>query len=127
MRHKKNNLSEMHLDAQKMSLVMRNMLTSLVLHGHISTTEKKAKIIASWANKFFSRLVRTIESNAENDSLRENIRYVKSVLFTQDAWKKVISELLPRFQSLKTSSYVASYKLWTRKGDGSESVMVKIV
>jgi ribosomal protein L17 len=96
MRHKKNSLLQFESGVQKQSLLMRNMLTSLVTYGQITTTPKRAKVLKSEANKLFNRLVRTAQAS-EQDGVRRCISYVKSVLFTDEAGKKLITELLPRF------------------------------
>ncbi|MEY3197669.1 MAG: hypothetical protein RL023_291 [Candidatus Parcubacteria bacterium] len=126
MRHKKNSLLQFESGVQKQSLLMRNMLTSLVTYGQITTTPKRAKVLKSEANKLFNRLVRTVQAS-EQDGVRRCISYVKSVLFTDVAGKKLITELLPKFLDAQTTSFIADYKLGMRKGDASEEVMIKII
>ena len=106
---------------------MRNMLTSLVTHDQIVTTPKRAKVLKSRANKLFSRLVRTVSDWGEIEGTRRCIAFVKSVLFTDVAGKKLITELLPRFISANSTSYIADYKLGMRKGDAGEKIMIKII
>lgn len=126
MRHKKNSLLQFESGTQKQSLLMRNMLTSFVTHGQLVTTPKRAKVLKSEANKLFNRLVRTAKAS-EQDGIRRCIAYVKSVLFTDVAGKKLITELLPKFLDANVTSFVADYKLGMRKGDASEEIMLKIL
>lgn len=130
MNHKKNKLIQLNTGQfQTRSNVMRSMLTNLVRSGQMITTPKRAKVLKAYADSFFSRLVNTY-TRYENssDGLREAIRLVKQTIFTEAEWKKIIADLLPKFQSEnKDSSFVANYKLWYRKWDGVESILVKII
>lgn len=130
MNHKKNRLIQLNTGQfQTRSNVMRSMLTNLVRSGQMITTPKRAKVLKAYADSFFSRLVNTYTRYEDSkDGLRESIRLVKQTIFTETEWKKIINDLLPKFQSeSKTSSFVANYKLWFRKGDGVESILVKII
>lgn len=94
---------------------MRTLLTNLVTSGHIVTTPKRAKVLKAYADHFFARLVR-LHADRPEDAARESIRYVKSVIWTTDAGKKVTTELVPQYiEQNKTSGYVANYKLGFRK------------
>lgn len=112
---------------QKKSLIMRNLLTSFVKNENLTTTTKKAFLLKSMSDKFFSRLVSLYSKLEEKDARREAIRYVKSLIFGNNEWKKVVNELLPRLISSKKNSwFVSSYKLWQRKWDWAEEVLLKI-
>jgi len=87
------------------------LLTNLVTSGHITTTPKRAKVLKAYADHFFARLVR-LHHDRPTDSTREGIRYVKSVIWTEDAGKKVMKDIVPSYISQqKTSGFVANYKL----------------
>jgi len=127
MRHRKKKTIELKISSvQKKSLILRNMLTNLVRYGHVTTTSKKAFLLKAYADSFFARVVRTVNIWAK-DGRREAIRYIKSVVFTEPEWKKVIDELVPKFIEQKNKSYIADYKLGMRKGDSAEEVMLKII
>lgn len=102
-------------------------MTNLVTSGHIVTTPKRAKVLKAYADHFFARLVR-LHADRPEDAAREGIRYVKSVIWTEDAGKKVIGQLVPSYISQsRTSGYVANYKLGFRKGDGAEQIRVTLI
>ncbi len=112
---------------QKKSLIMRNLLTSFVKYESLTTTTKKAFLLKSMADKFFARLVSLYSKLEEKDARREAIRHIKSIIFGNDEWKKVLNELLPRLLSSKKNSwFISSYKLWQRKWDWAEEVLLKI-
>jgi ribosomal protein L17 len=61
------------------------MLTSLVKVGRLTTTPKRAKVLKSEADAFFSKLVNTYTRYSdEKESTRECIRIVKATIFGED-------------------------------------------
>lgn len=102
--------------ANRKSLV-RNLATSLVLYEQITTTVAKAKIT--------KEIVEKIISQAKNESLASR-RKLLSILFDENATKKVIEVIIPRYKNLK-SGYIKSYKLGNRLGDGAELMMLTLV
>lgn len=129
MRHKKNRLIEINTGMQKRSLVMRNLLTSLVKHGEIVTTPKRAKVLKAFADHFFSRLMGNfVKYQQASDVRRESIRFVKDTIFGNDEWKKVVNDLVPQFRSQwRSSSFTSIFKLWYRPGDWVEKILVKLL
>lgn len=110
MRHRHKKSVQMNTGIVKQQTVLRNLLTSLVAHGSIETTPSRARALKAFADGFFSRLVKRTKNLTDADARRENIRDVKAVLFTEDAGRKMMDELLPQFVSRDASSYVANYK-----------------
>lgn len=97
--------------------LVRNQLTSLVLYESITTTNRKAKALVSFANRFFYRTkVKDLSS----------IRYAQAILFDPNALKKVFEEIAPRYPSDATT-FVRSYKTSPRKGDSAEQVIVSLL
>lgn len=129
MRHRYNNLTQMNTWAQKASLVIRNLLTSLVTYWEISTTAKRAKILKAEADSFFARLVGMWEQyDNEKDVRREAIRFVKSVIFTEDAGKKIVDNILPKYKKEgRKTWFVRDFKLWPRPWDNTEKVLLKLI
>lgn len=128
MRHKKKRVMQFHTGVQKRSNVLRNLLTSLVEHGQITTTIWKSKAIKAEADQFFGSLVKCYESYADESSAkREIIRKIKQVIYTDDAGKKLAWELVPTWkESNKTFGYVRTLKLWLRAWDSAEQVLVSL-
>lgn len=112
MRHRKKKIIQLSTGVQKRSNVVRNLLTSLVVHGQVVTTEKRAKVLKATADKFFSRLMRSYQLYTnEADATRENIRFVKATIYGEGAGKKVMNERLPKYKSAGNGSFVADYKI----------------
>jgi len=128
MRHKKNRLIEFHTGVKERKTVEREMLTSLVQHGKMKTTPKRAKVLKALADKFFAKLMDlSTRYEDDKDGVREVTRYVKSVIYG-DIGKIVTQKRLPKYkEENKRSWFVADYKLGFRKGDGVEEILVKLI
>lgn len=127
MRHQRNRLIELEVWVQTRSNVLRTLLTNLVREGQITTTLKRAKVLRSYADHFFARLVGMSGKYDEKGFDRESIRYIKSMIWTEAEGKKVSKDILPRLLSKENKSwFVSIYKAWYRLGDGAEKVLVKI-
>lgn len=106
---------------------MRNALTSLVTYGHITTTAKRARALRAYADHFFSRAGRIAQRYDDaGDVRRELTRYVKKIIFSADAGKKVVNELVPEYAGKKASGFTKQYKLGARKGDASEKIYLEL-
>ena len=128
MRHKKKRVLELSTGVQKKQNVVRNLLTSLITHGEMITTGKRAKVVKAEADKFFARLVRIYSKFEGVAAKREADRFVKSVLYTEVAGKRAVSEILPKYlDESRTTGFVSNYKLGFRAGDAAEKVLVKLV
>jgi ribosomal protein L17 len=59
------------------------MLTNLVKNGKVTTTSKRAAVLKAEADELISRLVTNTEKYEEKDAKRENIRLIKSVIYSE--------------------------------------------
>ncbi len=128
MRHKHKRVLELNTWIHKTRTVVRNLLTSLILSWKIETTSKRSKALKSFADSFFSRLVRLSRLDDAGAATREINKHVEQTLFNDKAGKKVINEILPKFLDNKfTTSFVTNYKLWFRKWDWAEKILVSLI
>ncbi len=128
MRHRINKLKQLNTGAKKKDVFIRNLLTSLVKSGRVTTTPKRAKVLKAEADSFFSKLVKTYNRyNEESDSRRECIRIIKATIYGEDEGKKVMDELLPKYIADKNQSFVKTYKIGFRKGDAAPTTMLKLM
>ncbi|HHV61710.1 MAG TPA: 50S ribosomal protein L17 [Firmicutes bacterium] len=95
----------------------RSMVTALVLHDRIRTTEAKAKEIRSIAEKLISL--------AGREDLHSR-RLVASYIASKDALKKLFSDIGPRYKD-KPGGYTRIIKLEARRGDRAPLVIVELV
>lgn len=94
--------------------MFRNMMVSLAINESVVTTQPKAKEL----KKFFDRLL--------NDAKKGKIDEVKAEIKNKDAFKKIMTVLVPRYSS-KTSGYTTLINIGYRKGDNALLTMVKLV
>lgn len=127
MRHKKKRAIQLSAWAQKRSLVIRNLITSLVLHGSIQTTSKRAKALQVFADSFFSKLIRCYDQYEGETIRREVIRRTKDMITVDAAWKKLVNDLLPKRNEEKRSFwFVRTLKIWNRAWDNAQKVLVSV-
>lgn len=97
--------------------LLRNQLTSLVLYEAVTTTDRQAKNLLSYANRFFNR-VKAADLNAKKLAHR--------TLFSELAIKKVFEEILPRYEE-KTTNYLTTYIVSPRRGDHAAQRLVTLL
>ncbi len=95
---------------------MRNLATSLALHGKLTTTTAKAKALVSYYEQMITRAKRGNDVNA--------IRTVQQYLFTQEAQKAFVAKLK---DLTKQSGYLRTTKVGLRAGDRAEMSLVEFV
>lgn len=108
---------KLQLEAGPRKALVRGLLTSLVMHESITTTEAKAKEIAPQ----FERLV----TKAKKGDLH-NQRQLRSVLLTEVASQKMIYELAPAFAE-RTGGYTRIIKIANRRGDNAKMAVIQLV
>ncbi len=128
MRHRYKKTLDLVVGVKAPKVAMTELLTNLVTSGKVITTEKKAFILKSHADSFFSRLVQTYTAQEdEKNSRRVCAGIIKAAVYGDIAGKKVLDEILPKYlKTKKVSGFVADYKVGFRKGDGSLKVLVAL-
>jgi ribosomal protein L17 len=128
MRHRKNRLLQIRGSVQKRDLVLRTMLTNLIKFEHLTTTEKKARVLIAYADSFFATLVSMNTRLDAETAQRETIRRVKARIFGNDEGKKVVRDLIPQLVTKKVSSgFVTSVRVGKRIGDSAEQIRIQIL
>lgn len=89
----------------------RNLLTSFILHESVITTKAKSKVLKSE----FEKLVHKTKEKDLN-----TIKFAKSILFDNNAVKKLFEDIHPRILNLNGS--ISNVKLQNRLGDNSQLV-----
>ena len=102
--------------AHRMSM-LRTMVTDLLKHEMVQTTEAKAREIRPLAEKMITR--------GKKDTLHER-RLAAAFLTDRTVLKKVFEELGPRFES-RPGGYTRIVKLGQRKGDAAPMAIVELL
>ena len=114
MRHRKAGKKLGRTTAHRRAM-FRNILTSLVLHERIVTTDVKAKQVKRLADKLVTL--------AKRGDLHARRRAVTK-LFSKDAVAKLFDNLGPRFRS-RSGGYTRVIKVGYRLGDGAPQSIVE--
>lgn len=97
--------------------VIRNLATSLILFEYVETTSAKAKEVKSLVDQVIARS-KVADLNA--------IRYLKTVFFDDNAVRKTVKELAPRYKE-RQSGFIRSYHLKNRLGDNAPIIRLELV
>jgi large subunit ribosomal protein L17 len=98
-------------------LMMRNLATSLFLHGRVETTTAKAKELRRFAEPLITRAKR-----GDLHARRVVARYV----LDDEAVSKLFSEIGPRY-SERPGGYTRVLHLGHRAGDAADMAIIELV
>ena len=116
MRHRRlvRNLAR---DSAHRVAMLRNMVTSLLKHGQIETTDAKAKAIKPFAEKMIS-----LAKRGDLHSRRQALAFIRDKTVTY----KLFGELKERYLE-RQGGYVRAIKKGKRKGDGASVSVVQLI
>jgi large subunit ribosomal protein L17 len=116
MRHRKKGKT---LDRKKAprEAMFRNLAASLIIYEKVKTTEAKAKAIRP--------IVEKLITTGKENSLAAR-RKLLSYLYVENAVKKVLEVLGPRYKERK-GGYTRIVKIGPRKGDGARIAQIELV
>lgn len=99
------------------SALFRNMVTSLLDHEQVRTTDAKAKEI----RRFAERMI-TLGKRGTLHARRQALAFIRS----ETVVKKLFDEVAPRFQT-RPGGYTRVVKLGVRPGDGAPMSVIELV
>ncbi len=97
--------------------MLRNLTTSALRSGRITTTLARAKE----AQKMTDKMI-TLGKRGDLHARRQAVSY----LYDQEVVGLLFSEIAPRFES-RNGGYTRVLKLGQRRGDGSEMAILELV
>ncbi len=103
--------------ADHKSLLMKNLVTSLIVHERIETTVAKAKELKSYADRMV-----TLGKRGGTAALRLAMKGIT----TKEAVGKLFKEIAPRFEG-RNGGYTRVMKYRNRKGDGAPTAIIEWV
>ena len=135
MRHRKSG-RKLGRNSSHRKAMFRNMLTSLVMHGRIKTTEAKAKELRKYAAKVITLGKRVPLSSLEGltgDALAEMqaqrlhaIRQASRLVHGKDALDRIFNDYAPRYAD-RPGGYTRIYKLGFRSGDNAPMTLIEFL
>ena len=100
----------------RLSLI-RNLMTSLLRHERLQTTEPKA----SELRREVEKLIGTARANDLHAR-----RLVAAKLYDREVLKKVFDEIVPRYQD-RPGGFTRMVKLQPRRGDGAPMAQIELI
>lgn len=116
MRHQKKKVTLDRKSAPRKAL-LANLAESLIIYEKITTTKAKARALRPVVEKLITK------AGKNNLSARRNLI---SVLHTENAVKKLMEQLGPRYKDRK-GGYTRIISLKKRVGDGAEEAVIEFV
>ncbi|MGV8145290.1 MAG: 50S ribosomal protein L17 [Alkaliphilus sp.] len=99
------------------NLMLRNLVTSLLKHGKMKTTEAKAKETRRLVEKMI-----TLGKRGDLHARRQAVAYMTE----EKVVKSLFEEIAPKYQD-RNGGYTRTLKLGQRKGDAAEEVIIELV
>jgi len=96
--------------------MFRNMVTSLLLHEQIQTTDAKAKELRGYADRMV-----TLGKRGTLHARRQALSFVRS----RAVVKKLFEEIAPRFEN-RPGGYTRVIKLGVRSGDAAPMSLIEL-
>jgi large subunit ribosomal protein L17 len=133
MRHRKSGRKLGRTSSHRKALY-NNLVTSLLIHGRIETTEAKAKELRGYADATiqWSIDVQSLLAKGDQATAAERAkvlharRMARQTVKTRDALDRLFSEIGPHFASRK-GGYTRLIKSRIRKGDAAPMALVELV
>ena len=95
----------------------RNLVTSLLDHGRIQTTEAKGKELRRWVEK--------VITTAKTDNVAAR-RAVDAIVEDPEVTERLFTKLMPRMRE-RPGGYTRVLKIGPRLGDGADMVLIELV
>jgi large subunit ribosomal protein L17 len=111
------------------------MVTSLLEHGRITTTEAKAKELRRWAERTISKAIRVqdiVDKDVDDRSLAEKVKLVHAMrvaaryVHDRDVLFRLFNELAPRLK-VRPGGYTRIIKTAPRVGDAARMAIIELV
>lgn len=120
MRHRvRKNLKFNNKTFQHRKAMLRNLVTSLVTHKSIKTTEKRAKAIVPMIDK----LINVVNTKDEMNAIRQVMQY----LYTKESSLELFENVAPKYKGKKTSGFTRIVPFKYRDGDSAKLVQLELI
>ena len=115
--------SKLNRRSDQRKAMLRDLVTQLIIHERITTTETKAKEL--------QRLVEKMVTLGKKDTLASRRQAAQTVRFieaneNQNALQKLFSDIAPRFKE-RNGGYTRVLKLGPRRGDATPMAIIEFV
>ena len=105
-------------DGAHRKALLRNLSTNLIINESIITTVSKAKYLRPYVEKLITKAKKGNDFNT--------IKHMKEVLYKEEAVRKIVDDLGPRFKKRK-GGYTRIVKIGNRSGDNAPMAIIEFV
>ena len=116
MRHRNSGRKLNRATSHRLAM-LKNMVTSLLRHERIETTEAKAKEVRRLAEKLI-----TLSKRGDLSARRRAFRIIRD----KKVLKKLFNEIKNRYQNVN-GGYTRIIKIGVRRGDGAHKALIELV
>jgi large subunit ribosomal protein L17 len=127
-------------DSAHRKALLRNLISELICHEQVMTTEAKARMLRPAAEKVITKAKRGLENGKENPSAEVHARRLIANRVTRfrriedeegdyediDVVQKLFSDIAPRYAE-RNGGYTRMVKLGKRPGDNADMAMLMLV
>lgn len=106
------------------NLMLRNLATDVIVYGHITTTETRAKEVSKMVEKLI-----TFGKKGDLSARREAAKYVMNVKVAgtdQTALQKLFDDVAPKYADTN-GGYTRIIKTSSRRGDNAPKAIIELV
>ncbi|MFV0480255.1 MAG: 50S ribosomal protein L17 [Anaerorhabdus sp.] len=112
-------------NADHRKAMLRNMATSVILHGKIETTEMKAKDLRSVVDEMI-----TLGKRGDLHARRQAAAYIRDVVANEETeqtvLQKLFDEVAPKYKD-RNGGYTRVVKTRVRRGDSAPMAFIELV
>ncbi len=112
-------------NADHRKAMLRNLATSVILHGRVETTEAKAKDMRSVVDHLV-----TLAKKGDLSARRQAASYVRDVVANEETQKTVLQKLFeevgPKYVN-RNGGYTRVTKSGVRRGDAAPMAFIELV
>ena len=115
--------SKLNRRSDQRKAMLRDLVTQLIIHERITTTETKAKELQRLADKMVT--LGKKGTLAARKQAAQTVRFLEASE-DQNALQKLFSDIAPRFTE-RNGGYTRIYKMGPRRGDATPMAIIEFV
>ena len=115
--------SKLNRRSDQRKAMLRDLVTQLIIHDRITTTETKAKELQRLADKMVT--LGKKGTLASRKQAAQTVRFIEANE-DQNALQKLFDTIAPRFKE-RNGGYTRIYKMGPRRGDSTPMAIIEFV
>lgn len=117
---------KLNRDSGHRKALRRNLMTSVIEHEEIITTEAKAKAIRGELEKLITKAKRALATGDDARAVHARRIVLARLGNNREAMLKIFDEYAPRYED-RPGGYTRIFKVGPRQGDNAPMVMLQLI